>query len=514
MPDCTTRRRLLRLAALAAASALAPGCAATSRSEPTVMPPTPEPAALPPTPEPTGAPAAAPSAARALPTLNPVRAPLADDRPAWVERTIAYGVIPRKFGDPAFPAITAKLDYLRDLGVNALWLAPINRSPGGDFGYAVVDYLDVNPDFGTRADFRQLVDEAHKRDIRVMIDFVPNHTSAEHPFFLDAQARGRESPYYDYYDRDEQGQPTHYFDWQHLPNLNYENPAVRQYMLDAFAYWVREFDVDGFRVDVAWGIKERRPDFWPLWRQVLKAIKPDLLLLAEASARDPYYFENGFDAAYDWTAQLGKWAWEIVWDAKTLLTYNLGAALTNNEQGFHPDALIFRFLNNNDTGARFITERGEELTRVAAALLLTLPGIPCIYTGDEIGAWYLPYSDVNPLVWREKYPGLRDYYQKLIALRSTTPSLHSRQWQPLEVEPRQQVYGYLRYGGPGDGHMVLLNFSDQEQQVEVALPEEFAAFGQAEAYTDLLADETVRPLAAVPLTLALPPWGARILAPE
>jgi glycosidase len=435
------------------------------------------------------------------------------ENPAWVERTVVYGVIPRKFGDPPFPAVVDRLDYLRDLGVDALWLSPINRSPGGDFGYAVVDYFDVNPGLGTKDDFKKLVEEAHARGIRVLMDFVPNHSSAEHPYFQDAQARGKESPYYDFYDRDESGAPTHYFNWEHLPNLNYDNPEVERFMIEAFSYWVREFGVDGFRVDVAWGVRERKPDFWPRWRRELKRIKPDVLLLAEASARDPYYFDNGFDAAYDWTAALGKWAWEIVWDSKTLLIYNLSAALTNNNQGFHPDALIFRFLNNNDTGTRFITDHGEELTRVAAALLLTLPGIPCVYTGDEIGAWFRPYYDTVPLVWKEdRYPGLRDYYKRLIALRKETPGLHSRHWQPLDAGPPKQVYGYVRYVAPADRPLlVLLNFSDQDVEAEVPLPEEFAALAQEPTMRDLLAGADVPIRGTAPLRIAMPAWGARIL---
>ena len=134
-------------------------------------------------------------------------------------------------------------------------------------------------------------------------------------------------------------------------------------MLEAFSYWVREFDVAGFRVDVAWGVRERKPEFWPRWRREMKRIKPDVLLLAESSTRDPYYFDNGYDAAYDWTSAVGEWAWELAWDSKSLITYNLHSALTNNDQGFHPDALIFRFLNNNDTGDRFITQHGEEILR-------------------------------------------------------------------------------------------------------------------------------------------------------
>ncbi len=398
------------------------------------------------------------------------------ENPEWVEKAVVYGVIPNKFGQPAFSAIAKRLDNLADLGVNAIWLAPVNVSPPGDYGYAVVDYFDLNPGYGTRQDFHRMVQEAHARGIRVLMDFVPNHSSAQHPYFLSAKEGGPGSPYWDFYDRDETGEPTHYFDWTHLPNLNYENPEVRHMMIEAFSYWVREFDVDGFRVDACWGVQQRRPDFWPLWRKELKRIKPDLMLLAEASARDPYYFDNGFDVAYDWTDALGKWAWQIVWDAYKLrlFNYNLTEALTNGDEGYHPDALIFRFLNNNDTGPRFITRHGEGVNRVATALLLTLPGVPCIYTGDELGEEFKPYENPEPLSWMERVPGLRDYHKQLIALRESLPSLHSRQWTHLELEAaRDQVaYAYLRYHDTyEDPILVLLNFSEQPAELKFSLPE-------------------------------------------
>ncbi|MBD0329569.1 MAG: alpha-amylase, partial [Thermoleophilia bacterium] len=298
-------------------------------------------------------------------------------RPRWVDEAVVYGVIPNRFGDAGgFTDVTARLDDLAELGVTALWLSPINASPEGDFGYAVTDYFALREDYGTEADFRELVREAHRRGIRVLMDFVPNHTSAAHPYHRDAAVHGRASRYWDFYDRDTGGTITHYFDWAHLPNLNYANPEVRAMIHEAFAYWVREFDVDGFRVDVAWGVKERAPEFWPEWRARLKAIKPDLFLLAEASARDPYYFEHGFDAAYDWTQELGHWAWEGVWDAPSPreLVDALDAALSHHL----PDRPVFRFLNNNDTGASFVGRHGTDLTRVASAALLTLPGIPLV----------------------------------------------------------------------------------------------------------------------------------------
>ncbi len=189
------------------------------------------------------------------------------ENPAWVENTIVYGVVPFLFGSPAFQAISEHLDDLANLGINALWLAPVNVHPADDYGYAVEDYFGLDPAYGSEQNFHDLIQAAHERGIRVLMDFVPNHTSDTHPYFRETKQLGRDSNYWDFYDRDEQGNPTHYFTWTNLPNLNYDNPEVRRMMIEAFSYWVREFDVDGFRVDAAWAIQERRPEFWPEWRR-------------------------------------------------------------------------------------------------------------------------------------------------------------------------------------------------------------------------------------------------------
>jgi glycosidase len=243
-----------------------------------------------------------------------------------------------------------------------------------------------------------------------------------------------------------------------------------------------------------------------------------LLLLAEASARDPYNFDNGFDAAYDWTHELGHWAWELFWgdQAPKMESHEflprLRAALTNEPEGYHPDALIFHFLNNNDTRTRFIATHGEAMTRVATALLLTLPGIPCIYTADEAGQSFLPYGDAAPISFRERYRGLRDYHKKLIALRKETPSLHSRHWQILEAEPAGQVLGYLRFlEGNEEPVLVLLNFSQDAANVTVSLPEDFPTLAGI-TLRDLLNDESVAVGAGNGLTVTIPAFGVRILA--
>jgi cyclomaltodextrinase len=430
---------------------------------------------------------------------------------AWVDDAVVYGVVPFLFGDNGFKSVERKLPYLRHLGINTIWLSPINRSPLGDYGYAVKDYFSLNPDYGTKAEFRDLVDAAHALGIRVLMDFVPNHTSEEHPYFVDAQEYGPASRYWDFYDRKPDGTYTHYFDWTYLPNLNYDNPEVRNMMLAAFSYWVRAFDVDGFRVDVAWGVKRRDPSFWPRWRAELKRIKPDLLLLAEGSARDPYYFTHGFDAAYDWTQHVGQWAWSGIFDSPSAIAPYVDAALTDLGHGYPKDALVLRFLNNNDTEERFTSRYGTDMTRVAAAMLLTLPGIPELFTGDEVGAAYLPYSDEVPISWEDQF-NLRSYYRTLIQLRETWPALHSRAWQPLETSPTTTAYTYARFGNAGQTPaLVVLNFGDRST-VEVTAVGRSSVFANARL-ADLLTGRSVR-TAGSTLRIRMDALSARILVPK
>ncbi|ACG74213.1 alpha amylase catalytic region [Anaeromyxobacter sp. K] len=375
--------------------------------------------------------------------------------PEWYRGAVVYGVVPPRFGPEPLKAVTARLDAFRDLGVDALWLAPLNPTDDpGDVSYAITDYFGLRADFGTPEDLRTLVREAHARGLRVLLDFVPNHTSVGHPHHLDAAARGRASPWWGWYDRDPAGRETHYFDWKHLPNLDYGNPLVRQMMLDAFAYWVREYDVDGFRVDAAWGIRRRAPAFWGALRRRLDAVKPGVFLLAEASARDPFYVRNGFDAAYDWTGELGHWAWEKVFDDPSRVGPALDAALASRATPMHR---VARFLNNNDTGERFVTRHGLAMTRVAAVLLHALPGIAVVYTGDEVGAEFQPYEEGPPVSWVDVH-GLRPLYRRLAALREDLPALRRGAYRRVAVPGHPAAFAFLRDAGPAGRALVVLNF--------------------------------------------------------
>lgn len=442
------------------------------------------------------------------------------ERSAWIAPAVVYGVVPRNFDPPGFAGVAARLDDLKDLGVAALWFSPITRTPEGRFGYEVTDYFATNPALGAEDEFRALVAQAHARGLRVLLDVVPNHTSDDHPYYRDVLAHGAASPYRDFYDRDAGGNATHYFDWSHLPNLNHVHPEVRRFTLEAVVHWVRDFDVDGLRIDAVWGIKERCPAWLAELVAEVRRIKPDALIIAEASARDAEWFDLGFDAAYDWTRDLGKWAWDGVFGSEESVGGAVVEALTDGGAGYHPRALVLRFLNNNDTGARFLTTHGVECYRAALAMLLTLPGLTCLFTGDEVGAEFLPYAAAQPIDRNDRHE-LRPFVEHLIALRRDHPSLHSRSWTPLLVEPAAQCFAYLREDDRAVAAttLIVLNFSQAAVDAMVTLQPSLADRWAGAELRDLLdaAAPTGRQWAVGNdgrLAMTVPAGGARIVSDE
>ena len=424
------------------------------------------------------------------------------DHPAWIDDAIVYGAVPSLFGPRGLDDVTARLDDIAALGATVLWLSPITNSPPGDFGYAVTDHFHLRSALGSEADLHRLIREAHARGIRVILDVAINHLSDRHPYFRSAAARGAASPYHPFFMWDGV-RPVHYFDWTNLETLDFDNPEVRQYAVAAFTRWLRDFDVDGFRVDASWAIKQRAPDFWPSWRRELKRIKPDLLLIAEAPARDPYYGANGFDAAYDWSAKLGEWAWHDAFGTIDVAE-RLRRVLAMEGSG-NRTALTFRFLDNNDTGARFITRFGAPTMRVAAAMLLTLPGIPCLYMGEELGVAFQPYGRHAPIEWTGR-EDLRDYFAYLAALRHREPALRSRRMALVPTDRAGQLLAYRRPGAtPEETLLVLLNYGADAAAVSV----ENAGIADGR-FVDLLDNETVT-VTAARRTIAMPAFSARVL---
>ena len=399
-----------------------------------------------------------------------------DDSPPWVGDAVVYGVFPFFFGDRGLPDVTARLDELAGLGVTVVWLSPVTEAADGDYGYAVTDHFTVRDDFGGAGALDELVDTAHALGMHVVLDLVANHTSIEHPY---VESRP------ELYDQE----VPHYFDWEDLPNLEYDQPEVRAWITEAFASWVRA-GVDGFRADAAWGVTERAPDFWPALRAELRRIDPDLMLIGESSALDPRSYD-GFDAAYDWTDELGVWAWRDAMDIASEPA--LSAALVQPTDG-----PVLRFLDNNDTGARFVTRYGVGRVTAAAAVLFTVPGIPALWTGSETGAELEPYDEGPPLDWDDPY-GLVDIYRRLIAIHATLPD-------DFTILSSADVLAYLR----GDV-LVIVDLGGAPLDVDLAITPALSAVLDGTLH-DLLHDEDVSyttPNGHLRLTLAAD--GVRIM---
>jgi cyclomaltodextrinase / maltogenic alpha-amylase / neopullulanase len=411
--------------------------------------------------------------------------------PDWAQGAIVYGAALPLDGPHPLQAVARRLPAIAALGASVLWLSPITGAPPGDFGYAVSDALHVRPDFGTESDLRELVRRAHALGLRVILDMVVNHLGDQHPYARDLRRNGERSAYRDWFEHDAHGAPVHYFDWTHLDNLDYDDPEVQHYMIEVFARWLREDGVDGFRVDASWAVSERAPEFWPRWRAELERIDPDLLLIAEGSARDPEFLAQGFDVSYDWTERLGEWAWSGAFDggARTPDLARLRAALAGTDR----PGRVLRFLNDNDTGARFVTRHGEAETRLAAIMLLTLPGLPVIYDGDETGAEYEPYGG-RPID-RQERGDLRSLYERLGRLRRSVPALRSDALRLIPTDHEADVLAYVRPAPPGTPQhpvLVVINWSGADLDVKLASDAAVLALAGGGAAMDVLDGRAVR----------------------
>ncbi len=363
------------------------------------------------------------------------------ERYIWWKHGVFYQIYPRSFMDSNgdgvgdLQGIIERLDYLVELGVDAIWISPIFPSPMADFGYDVSDYTDIHPMFGNMATFDRLLKEAHKRSVRVVLDYVPNHTSDQHPWFMESRS-SRANPKRDWYiwrDAKPDGSPPNNWEsffggraWEwdektgqyylHLflkeqPDLNWRNPEVVRAMHDVLRFWL-DRGVDGFRMDAvmccmkhpnfpdnplasegsqfaALGLAQEpvynwdRPDVHDLvrgFRRILDRYDGDRVMIGETAIFDPvglakYYGENldEFQIPFNFLTLLQPWRARLM---KGVIQAYYAAM---------PEGATPNFAFGNHDFPRLATRFGPENHRSAGLLLLTLWGIPTIYYGDELG---------------------------------------------------------------------------------------------------------------------------------
>ncbi|MFZ5434711.1 MAG: alpha-amylase family glycosyl hydrolase, partial [Calditrichota bacterium] len=382
----------------------------------------------------------------------------------WVMNAIIYEIYPRSFsatGD--LPGITADLQRLADMGVNCLWLMPIFEGPS-DHGYEITDYYRIEQDYGTEQDLRDLVQAAHERGIRIILDMVLNHTGIGHPFMQDCLRYGRYSHYWNYYDRDASGNYTYYYDWLSLPNLNLNNPETVKYFIDMCVYWVEEFDIDGYRCDVAWGPQQRSPQFWVDWRRALKTVKPECLLLAEAGANDFAIFDNRFDLAFDWNLHHEGGSAFSRWFPSIPGFDGLTELITNYNVPWPAYKNPLRFLENHDED-RFISLNTPDQTKLAASFYLTIPGAVMLYAGQEVGT----SSQRGTITWTSDPNGMNPHYYRLVQARKQLPALREGDWARLTNNSLNTCYSYARFGDDMEPCLWIGNFASSPQTVRITI---------------------------------------------
>ena len=385
------------------------------------------------------------------PYVHPVDVP---ETPEWVADAVFYQIFPERFakGDPArdpddveewggtptrdnffggdLRGIVEKLDYLEELGVTALYLTPIFESPS-NHKYNTTDYMRIDPHFGDEETLRELVECAHDRDVRVMLDAVFNHCGRSFEPFQDVVENGADSPYADWFHVREfpvEFEPRPNYDAfafeAYMPKLNTANPEVKEYLLDVATYWLEEFDVDGWRLDVA---NEVDHQFWREFRREVKAIKPDAYILGEIwHDSRPWLQGDQFDAVmnYPFTDAVHAFLTEESIDAADFANRIGGQLVAYPEQ---VTQVVFNLLGSHDTPRLLTRLDGDQAAfRLALTLLLTYRGTPCLYYGDEIGMEGGEDPDCRrPMIWDpdEQDRGLRDFVRELIRLRTDERAL-------------------------------------------------------------------------------------------
>ncbi len=411
--------------------------------------------------------------------------------PDWANQGNVYEVNIRQYTkEGTFKAFATHMDRLKDMAITTLWFMPINpiskKEHKGELGsyYAVSDYTAINPEYGTLDDFKDVVKTAHQKGFKVLIDWVPNHTGADHGWLT----RHKE-----YYELDSvTKEPIYTADWNDTRELNYRNMEMRDSMIAAMKYWIKETDIDGYRVDVAWGVPD---DFWKQCLPQLRAMKQGLFFLAEADG--PQYHLDGFDATYPWN-MFHKMV-DVAQGRNNALAIDSILHLTDST--YTANAMRLYFTSNHDENswnkADFGTMPGP-IHAPFAVLTQTLPrAIPLVYSGQEepvLDSIRFFYKD--PITFRKL--GRAKFYKTLLNLRHGNPALSAdASFRKLSIGDDKAVYAFTREK-EGKKVLVIVNLSGKEQEVSVKDASFHGKPYNVFAYTN-------EPLTANPWKIE--PWG-------
>jgi len=412
-----------------------------------------------------------------------------DGHPAWIMQGNIYEVNVRQYTKQGtFKAFGKNLDRLQEMGVQTLWFMPINPiSKAGRKGslgsyYAVANYTAVNPEFGTFKDFKKLVAEAHEKGMKVIIDWVPNHTGADNVWI-------KKHP--DFYVKDKNGKPAIPYDWTDTRQLNYKNVVMQDSMIAAMKFWLVNANIDGFRCDVAWNVPG------PFWRKCVDQLSKGRSLFFLAEGDKPYLHPSGFDATYPWDMfhtmiQVAKGARPATALDTVLAKYN---------KQYAKNGLEMYFTSNHDENssnkADFGVFPGPVHAPFAVFTQTMYHSVPLIYSGQEEPVLRaVKFFDKDQMKFG-KYDRAK-FYKALLTLRKRNPALSAdASFRKVDAGDKQAVYAYVREKA-GRKVLVILNFSARPQTITIDDPDL-----QGKPFN--LFHDDYEPLTPKPWTLAA--WG-------
>jgi len=420
--------------------------------------------------------------------------------PSWVKDTVWYQIFPERFAngnkelDPPgtlpwgseeptatsffggdFEGIIQRIDYLKELGITGIYLTPIFKSPS-NHKYDTIDYFQIDPQFGDKNTFRRFVETCHKHGIKVMLDAVFNHSGYYFEPFQDVLKNGESSRFKSWFHIREfplQTEPLPNYDTfafvPTMPKLNTENPEVKQYLLDVATYWIREFDIDGWRLDVA---NEVDHQFWREFRQAVKSIKPDLYILGEIWHDSmPWLRGDQFDAVMNYPFTDGTLRFFAKNEVKASQFANLLTKLLHSYPN-NVNEVAFNLLGSHDT-PRILTICGGDKEKVKLLLLFqfSFTGTPCVYYGDEIGmAGGQDPGCRKCMIWEEDKQDrdLLNHVKKLISLRKMHPAFGNR--GELRFIETNDETNHLIYTKTFENETIIFVINNSETDLTIPLP--------------------------------------------
>jgi len=385
---------------------------------------------------------------------------LVDGHPDWIMQGNIYEVNLRQYTpEGTLNAFEKNLDRLKEMGVQTLWFMPINpiskldrKGALGSY-YAVSDYKSFNPEFGTIGEWKDFVKKAHEMGFKIIIDWVPNHTGADHPWLKDHPG---------FFVKDSLGRAAIPFDWTDTRQLDYTNNEMKDSMIASMKYWLTETGIDGFRCDVAWNVPG---PFWKKCIGELKKVKQDIFMLAEGDK--PYLHPGGFDATYPW--EMFHMMVNIANGQRPAFALD---SIRNRYDSLYPkNALELYFTSNHDENswnkADYGTMPGAIHAPFAVFTQTMAHSIPLIYSGQEE-----PVLDSLSFFYKDtihfKNYARAKFYKTLLELRKNNPALAANaSFKKIAAGNDKALYAYLREAN-GKKVLVILNLSFKEQGVTLS----------------------------------------------